>query len=230
MNDFLRLSLNPTETRPGITLLSILLVDDHEIVRKGIRELLQEHPDWKICGESGNGREAVRMASQLKPNIIVIDLSMPEMNGLEAIRQIKRACPEVEVLIYSVHESEQWICQSIEAGVRAYVMKSDAGKYLVEAVEALSRHEPFFTSKVCQFLLKILSKSDWNIPPPSLSAREREIIQMLAEGMANKEIASALCISVKTVETHRAAIKRKLGIASLADLVRYAINNHMVQP
>lgn len=211
-------------------MLNILIVDDHEMVRKGIRELVQEHTDWRICGESVNGREAVRMASQLKPNIVVIDLSMPEMNGLEAIRQIRNACAEVEILIYSVHDSEQLIGQSIEAGARAYVVKSEAGKYLIEAIEALSRHEPFFTSKACESLLKIVNRADWNVHVNSLSAREREIVKMLAEGMANKEIAAELCISVKTVETHRAAIKRKLGITSLAHLVRYAISNHLVQP
>jgi DNA-binding NarL/FixJ family response regulator len=213
-----------------VGLVSIFLADDHEVVRNGIRELLQDYPDWTVCGESDNGRETVRLAIQLKPHIVIIDLCMPEMNGLEATRQIRSVCPETEVLIYSVQESEQWIRQSIEAGARAYILKTDPGKYLVEAIEALSRHEPFFTSRACQILLNTLLKSHRDLPLPALTGREREIIQMLAEGKANKEIAGTLCISVKTVETHRAAIKRKLSITSLAQLVRYAIRNHLVQP
>jgi len=213
-----------------VNLLNIFLADDHEVIRKGIRELLQEHPGWRVCGESGSGRETVRLVAQLTPDIAVIDLCMPEMNGLEATRQIKRACPQVEVLVYSVQENEQLICESIEAGARAYILKADTGKCLVEAVEALSRHEPFFTSRACETLLKNFLRSRWDVPVLLLTGREREIIQMLAEGKANKEIAKALCISVKTVETHRATIKRKLGISSLAHLVRYAIHHHLVQP
>jgi len=209
----------------------ILLADDHELVRKGIRALLEAHAGWEVCGEASNGRDAVKLAAQLNPRIAVLDLEMPELNGLEATRQIKKGCPEVEVLIYSMHESEQVIREAIAAGARAYVLKSDAGQHLIEAVEALSRHKPFFTSKASETLLDSFLKS-WpeNAAPQVLTDREREVVQLLAEGKVNKEVASTLCISVKTVETHRAAIMRKLGINSVVELVHYAVRNNLVKP
>jgi DNA-binding NarL/FixJ family response regulator len=211
--------------------IRILLADDHDVVRKGIRALLEAHAGWEVCGEASNGREAVKLAAKLTPQIAVLDLEMPELNGLEATRQIKKELPEIEVLIYSMHESEQVIRDAIGAGARAYVLKSDAGQHLVEAVEALSRHKPFFTAKASETLLESFLKSHREaVAPPVLTAREREVVQLLAEGRVNKEVASALCISAKTVETHRAAIMRKLGINSVVELVHYAIRNNLVKP
>ena len=211
--------------------LQILLADDHELVRKGIRTLLETQSGWEVCGEASNGREAVKLAAHLNPQIAVLDLEMPELNGLEATRQIKKSLPEAEVLIYSMHESEQLIREAIAAGARAYVLKSDAGQQLVHAVEALSRHKPFFTSKASETLLESFLKS-WpeEAAASVLTDREREIVQLLAEAKANKEVASALGISVKTVETHRSAIMRKLGVNSIVDLVHYAIRNNLVKP
>ncbi|HEX2522758.1 MAG TPA: response regulator transcription factor [Terriglobia bacterium] len=212
-------------------MLSILLADDHDVVRRGLRAMLDSHPGWQVCGEAVNGRQAVKLAGELKPQVAVLDLEMPELNGLEATRQIKKELPNVEVLIYTMFETERLIRDVIAAGARGYVLKSDAGQHLIEAIEALSRHKPFFTAKASETLLDNFLKSPQKDAESSvLTDREREIVQLLAEGKANKEIASILGISVKTVETHRAAIMRKTEINSIVELVHYAIRNNLVKP
>lgn len=214
-------------------MVRILLADDHDIVRRGLRDQLSQHDGWEICGEAANGREAVRMASKLEPDVAVIDLSMPELNGLEATRQIRRDLPNTEVLIFTMHETEQLIREVLSAGARGYVLKSDAGLHLTSAVEALANGKPFFTSKVSEALLdaflKSSAKPDEGSVFRALTEREREIVQMLAEGKSNKEIANKLSISVKTVETHRATVMRKLDINSIVELVHYAIRNQLVE-
>jgi DNA-binding NarL/FixJ family response regulator len=208
-----------------------LLADDHDVVRRGLRAMLDSHPGWQVCGEAVNGRQAVKLAGELKPQVAVLDLEMPELNGLEATRQIKKELPNVEVLIYTMFETERLIRDVIAAGARGYVLKSDAGQHLIEAIEALSRHKPFFTAKASETLLDNFLKSPQKDAESSvLTDREREIVQLLAEGKANKEIASILGISVKTVETHRAAIMRKTEINSIVELVHYAIRNNLVKP
>jgi len=173
------------------------------------------------------------LALALKPDVVVLDLSMPELNGLEATRQIRRELPRTEVLIFTMHETEQLIREVLAAGARGYVLKSDAGLHLNQAVEALSHHKPFFTAKVSQALLDAFLKSDAKPDEGSvfrtLTSREREIVQMLAEGRSNKQIANKLSISVKTVETHRATVMRKLEINSIVELVHYAIRNQLVE-
>ena len=212
-------------------MLRILLADDHGVVRKGLRAMLDAHPGWQVCGEASNGRQAVKLALELKPQIAVLDLEMPDLNGLEATRQIKKDLPSVEVLIYTMFETERLIRDVIGAGARAYILKSDAGQQLIEAVEALSLHKPFFTAKASETLLDSFLKSPQKGPDNSvLTDREREIVQLLAEGKVNKEVASTLGISVKTVETHRAAVMRKLEINSIVELVHYAIRNNLVKP
>jgi DNA-binding NarL/FixJ family response regulator len=193
--------------------------------------MLESHPGWEVCAEASNGRTAVKLAQQLKPNIAVIDLELPDLNGLEATRQIKKDLPEVEVLIYTMYETEELIRKVLAAGARGYVLKSDAGQHLTEAVEALSRHKLFLTPVASETVLESFLKSTRHEREDSvLTNREREIVQLLAEAKANKEIAAALCISVKTVETHRASIMRKLGINSIVALVHYAIRNNLVGP
>lgn len=215
-------------------MLRILLVDDHDVVRQGLRKILEARQGWVVCGEASDGREAVEMALKLRPDVAVIDLMMPGFNGLEATRQIRSELPNTEVLVFTMHESEELIHEALTAGARGYVLKTGAGRQLVEAIETLSRHQPFFAPSVSATLLNTYleqgSEREGVAAFKTLTRREITVVQMLAEGKANKDIAAALGISVKTVETHRAAVMRKLGLHSVADLVRYAIRNHLIQP
>ncbi len=213
----------------------ILVADDHEVVRGGLRTLLESQPGWEVCGEAGTGREALQKAKQLKPDVIVLDITMPDLDGLQATRQILRAAPKAEVLILSMHESEQVVREVLDAGARGYVMKSDAARDLVAAVDALGRHKPFFSAKVSELILRDFldrhgESSTYDPHPAALTPREREIIQLLSEGKSNKEVAASLGISSKTVQVHRTNLMRKLGLHSLTDLVHYAIRNNIVQP
>jgi DNA-binding NarL/FixJ family response regulator len=214
----------------------LLIADDHEIVRRGLRATLESRPGWTVCGEAVNGREAVRMAATLRPDIVIMDLTMPEMNGLEATRLIRKQLPQVEVLILTMHESEQLFHEVLAAGARSYILKSDAGNAIFQAVESLRHHRPFFTSRVSEALLHsyLDPSSDHELgalsPSEVLTPRERQIVQLIAEGKSTKEVAIALRISVKTAETHRTNLMRKLDIHSVSEIVRYAIRNQIVQP
>jgi DNA-binding NarL/FixJ family response regulator len=214
--------------------LRILVADDHEVVRQGMRALLEVHPGWEVCAEAANGREAIELAKQTKPDVVVMDLSMPELNGLEATREIVKALPKTEVLILTLHESEQLVRRVVESGARAYVLKSDAGRSLVEGVAALSRHKGFFSSNVATLVVESHLKDGTSTGRTKrngdlLTPREREVVQLLAEGKSNKEIAVTLGLSVHTAETHRSNIMRKLGTHSLSGLIRYALRNKIVQ-
>jgi DNA-binding NarL/FixJ family response regulator len=214
-----------------MTSLRIVVVDDHAVVRRGVRALLETQPGWEIVGEAATGRDAVEFAKQLQPDIIVMDLSLPELNGLEATRLILKESPRTEVLVLTMHHSEELVRNVLQAGARAYVLKSDADHSLVAAVESLSQHKPFLTSTVTEFMLDDYihrAEADGG-SHTAVTPREREIIQLLAEGKSNKETASVLNVSVKTVEAHRANIMRKLRLRSVSDLVRYAIRNKIVQ-
>lgn len=215
-------------------MIRILVADDHEVVRKGLVGLLAHRPDWQVCAEAANGREAVKLATRFRPNVAILDLSMPELNGLEATRQIRHEVPETEVLVFSMYENEQFVRDLFSAGARGYVLKSDVATQLLTAVETVAHHKPFFTSdvaeKVLEGFLKLGELVDESAGPGLLTAREREIVQLLAESKSNKEVATILGISVKTVQTHRAAIMRKLGINSVVQLVHYAIRNNLVSP
>jgi DNA-binding NarL/FixJ family response regulator len=219
-----------------MTAVRILVADDHEVVRQGLRTLLQTQPGWEVAWEAGTGREAVEIAKRVKPDVNVLDLSMPDMNGLEATRQILGHDSQSEVLILTMHESEQLIRDVLDAGARGYVLKSDAGRDLVAAVDALRQHKLFFTSKVASMVLaeylkvKRESRNGSSSSSSLLSPREREIVQLLAEGKTNKEVSVTLNISIKTAETHRHHIMQKLELRSIADLVHYAIRNHIVAP
>ncbi len=214
-----------------MTALRILVADDHEVVRRGVRVLLEAHPGWQICDEAVEGRDAVEKAGRLRPEVVILDIGMPLLNGLEAARQIRKVSPESEVLILTMHESEQVIREVLAAGARGYVLKSDAGRSLVKAVEALSRHKTFFTSSVAEFVLQSFLDGQGKTREPSpLTQREREVIQLLAEGKGNKEVANTLGIGVRTAETHRTNIMRKLDCHSFSDLVRYAIRNSIITP
>jgi DNA-binding NarL/FixJ family response regulator len=209
----------------------ILIADDHELIRRGLVSALADRPEWSIVAEAADGRQACEMAAQLTPDIAVLDLTMPELNGLDVTRQLRVSTPKTRILIVTAHESEQLIRDVLDAGAMGYVLKSDAGRVLVQAIEALLDERPFFTSKVARFVLEgYLRSGEDSVTQAAvaLSPRERHIVQLLAEGNNNKEVARALQLSVKTVETHRSNIMRKMEFGSLADLVRYAIRNKIV--
>lgn len=209
----------------------ILIADDHEVVRRGLTAQLSHNPAWIVAAEATNGRDAVEQALQVKPDLIVLDLSMPQLNGLSAARRILAADPAARILILTVHESEQLAREVLAAGALGYVLKSDAGRALIAALEALIDGRPYFTSKVGRMVLEgyLRAPAPEIATQPVLSARELEVVQLLAEGKSNKDVAKALGISVKTAETHRSNIMRKTGFASLADLVRYAVRNGIIE-
>src|SRR5881398_4269985 len=213
--------------------LRVLVADDHEIVRKGVCALITSHPGWEVCGEASDGREAVRKVAQLKPDIVILDIGMPSLNGLEATRQILHQNPRAKVLILTLHDSDQVVREVLNAGARGFLLKSDAARDLVAAVEALRRDKTYFTSKVAAMVLEGYLKGGTPgaaITPGRnrLTPREREIVQLLAEGKSTKEVAVALGLSVKTAETHRSNIMRKLQLHSVSDLVLYAVRNNIV--
>jgi DNA-binding NarL/FixJ family response regulator len=206
----------------------ILIADDHGIVRKGLRALLQSKRGWKICAEVSNGRQAVEKAQALKPDVAILDISMPQLNGIEALRQIRKLSPGTETLILSMHRSEKLVRDAIEAGARGYLAKDDADNNLLAAVEALRLHQSYFTSKIAMAAAREKAAPAGKSRRSMLTPRQREIIQLLAEGKSNKEVASILNISVKTAETHRANIMMRLDLHSFADLMHYAIRNDII--
>ncbi|HEY0803190.1 MAG TPA: response regulator transcription factor, partial [Steroidobacteraceae bacterium] len=210
--------------------IRILIADDHELFRRGVAAELIQVPGWVVVAEAVNGRDAVAMADELKPDIVVLDLTMPVLNGLEAARRIISAEPSARILILTAHESEQLVREVLSAGARGYVLKSDAGRILVAALQAVLDGRSFFTTNVARMVLDGYLRSEPRdaVALPALSSREREIVQLLAEGNSNKDIARALKISVKTAETHRSNIMRKMAFESLPQLVRHAIRNNII--
>ena len=214
--------------------LRILVADDHDVMREGTRAVIERQPGWELCGLAATGREAVAQAILLQPDIVIMDMTMPELNGLDAAVQIKRRLPGTEILMFTGHETDELIREAFQAGVKSFIFKSEAHTYLVEAIESLSRHKPFFTNRVSEILFAdILNRSpkgtNGTQPGQRLSAREREIVQLLAEGKTNKEVGDVLGISVRTAETHRASVLRKLSLDSVAGLVRYAVRNKIIE-
>jgi DNA-binding NarL/FixJ family response regulator len=213
--------------------LRILIADDHELVRHGIRGILQAQRGWRIVGEAENGREAVEKIKKLKPDIAILDVSMPELDGLQATCQIQEVSPGTKVVILTMHESDQMVRRVMAAGARGYALKSDLAACLVRAVKNVAEGKRFLTPKVSEVVLEGFlrigdqgqrTERSQNRP----TSREAEIIRLLAEGKANKEIAATLGITVRTVETHRAKIMLKLGLHSLTELIHYAIRHKMV--
>lgn len=215
----------------------ILVADDHAVVRRGLRGLLEAQLGWRVCGEACNGLEAIEKAKQLKPDVVILDISMPELNGLDAASLILAAVPQTQILILTMHSSNELIERVLEVGARGYVLKSEAERDLVAAVDALTQNKPFFSPLVSEFMLDHFQRTgEQRIPeegtatPRSLTSREREVTQLLAEGKSNKETAEKLGISVRTVESHRARIMEKLECESFGDLVRYAVRKRLVNP
>jgi DNA-binding NarL/FixJ family response regulator len=213
--------------------LCILVADDHELVRRGIRGLLRAPHGWKVVGEAANGREAIEKANKLKPDVAIVDLTMPDLDGLQATRKIREESPATKVVVLTMHESDQMVRRVLDAGALGYVLKSDLATHLVKAVKDVSRGKLFLTPKVSDIVLKCFLKTG-NQPDAAEQSqarptpREVEIIRLVAKGKANKEIAAQLGITVRTVETHRAKIMNKLGLHSVAELIHYAIRNKIV--
>jgi DNA-binding NarL/FixJ family response regulator len=216
---------NPIKT------IRILIADDHDIVRQGLRSLLESHKAWTICGEAATGAETIEKSKRLKPDVVILDVNMPKANGAEVTREIRQALPDTEVLVLTMDESPQVMHDLLLAGARGYVFKSDVGKDITKAVEMLSRHEHFFTSQVADVMYRTYIASGDNqraqVRSP-LTTRQKEVVRLLAEGKSNKEAAAALNISVKTVETHRHQIMRRLHMNSFSELVRYAVREGLV--
>lgn len=213
--------------------LRILVADDHEIVRKGLVSLIKSQPAWEVCAEADNGRQAVELAKQLRPEIVILDIGMPTLNGLEATRQILRENPQTRVLILTITDTDQAIRAVLDAGARGFLLKSDAARDLVSAIDALQYNKTFFTARVAEMVLSgyrgTHGSPKKDLLLPNLTSREREVIQLLAEGRSTKEVASHLDLSVKTAETHRSNIMRKLGLHSVSELVLYAVRNNIIQ-
>jgi len=215
--------------------LRILVADDHQLFRDGVRVLLQSRAGWEVCGEASTGCEAVAQAKELLPDIVILDISMPDLNGVDAARRIRIASKNTEILILSMHYSDQLIREIVDAGAKGYILKTDSDRDLLIAIEALARHKQFFTSKATEMVeSETSSRGAAKKIPQSfrdrVTSREREIIQLLCEGKKNKEIASLLSISIKTVETHRTNAMRKLEVHNTSELVRYAVRNQIVEP
>jgi len=216
-------------------MLRILIADDHDVARRGIRSLLESHSGWQVCGEAKDGREAIELARTANADLILLDIGMPNLNGLEAARQILATNPDALILILTMHDTDQVVREVLRAGARGFLLKSDAGRDLIAAVEALQQQRTFFTTKVSQMVLNGFLNRDPQEDEDSynegnlLTSREREVIQLLAEGKTSKEVAVTLKLSVKTAETHRTNLMRKLDLHSVADLTRYAVRNGIVQ-
>jgi len=215
--------------------LRILIADDHEALRQGVRAAIEQQSGWEVCGIATNGREAVELANELKPDIVVLDLVLPELNGLDALKRIKRSLPNTEAVIFTAHSEENSIQQAFAAGAKSFISKPEPLSSLIDALRSAAEHKPFFTKKVSEVVFSRFGgtgahEREAGSSIDRLSAREREIVQLLTDGKSNKEVANALVLSVRTVEAHRASLFRKLGIDSIAELVRCAIRNHLIEP
>jgi two-component system, NarL family, response regulator NreC len=212
--------------------LRILLGDDHTLLRQGLRKILQERPDWEVVAEAGDGRDAVRQALAVQPNIAILDIGMPLMNGIEATRQIVRRRPDIHVLILSMHANEAYIIQALKAGAKGYLLKDSADTELIRGVEVIASGKSFFSPEVAKVMLdnyvRHLAEKGIADRFDTLSEREREIFQLVAEGRSNKEIAELLSVSPATIETHRAHVLQKLDVHNTAELVLYAVRRGVI--
>jgi DNA-binding NarL/FixJ family response regulator len=211
-------------------MIRILIADDHDIVRCGLRRLIEAQADWKVVAEAGDGKEALSKAVETKPDVAVLDYSMPLINGLETTRQIRARLPNTEVLIFSVHDCEVRIQDCLRAGARGYVLKSDVGRELIDAIELLASHKPFFTPRASEILLDCVLRQGPNPSLSPLSDREQLLVQLIADGQTHKEIGDRLNVSVSLVEAVRAKLMRKLGLSSSAGIVLYAVRSGLVEP
>ncbi|EDY18753.1 two component transcriptional regulator, LuxR family [Chthoniobacter flavus Ellin428] len=213
--------------------IRILLVDDHAVVRNGVRFVIEKQPGWEICGEAQTGREGVTAAKELKPDVVIQDITLPELSGMEVLRQVKKALPDTEVIMFTAHEMEDLVHQVFDAGGRSYLLKTDDPSHLIEAIRAAAEHKAYFTPRVSQIILRRLqsgSMGERPAPGNSLTSREREAVKFIAEGRTNKELADVLGVSLRTAESHRAAVMQKLGLKTIGELIRYALRNGIIEP
>jgi len=208
----------------------IILVDDHDAIRRGVRQLVETKPYYQMIGEAADGRVALELASETRPDIAIIDYSLPRLNGLDLSHALRRELPRIEILLYTMHDCEEIILDALRSGVRGLLLKSDPAEHLISALDALSLRRPYFSSTISETLLEQFLGSKPQPAASALTHREREVVQQVAEGHINKQIAARLSVSVKTVETHRANAMRKLKLRTAADLVRYTVRNQLIQP
>jgi two-component system response regulator NreC len=212
--------------------IRVLLADDHRMMREGIRALLERHQDIDVVAEANDGREAVRLATTVCPDVVVLDISMPMLNGIEATRQIRRDCPESRILILTVHESERYVGQLLMAGANGYIIKRAAGEELVAAIRAVHRGEAFLHPSIAKVVIedyvRHLRDGGGLVASDVLTDREREVLQLIAEGYTNREIAEMLHLSIKTVQNHRSKIMKKLDLHDRGDLIKYAIQQGII--
>lgn len=207
-----------------------VIADDHEVVRSGLRAIIESRPNWTVSGEAADGEQAIALLLKVRPDVGIVDYSMPAMNGVEVVRRMKSMQVRTEVLILTMHDDEELLTQAIMMGVRGILFKSDAGKYLVSAIESLLDGRAYFTGILLEKLLNDYQANKCNRSAAVLTSREQNIVQLIGEGHTNRSIGSILRISVKTVETHRASAMRKIGVSSTAELVRYGIRKRLVAP
>ncbi len=211
-------------------MLRILIADDHEIVRKGVRDVIEGCPGWKVVAEASDGQQALELAIKENPDIAVLDVSLPTINGVALTRRLRKECPNVRILLFTMHDDDETVSTGLAAGARGYVLKSDSEDHLEAAISALGANRPYFSSPVSELLLDAAMNERKRSRLESFTVRELEVAQLIAEGNGNKQIARRLDISIKTVETHRAAAMRKAGVRTAAELVRFAIKHNLIQP
>jgi len=211
-------------------MLRILLADDHAIIRKGLRNVIESHPGWEVCGEASDGRRALDIALRERPDIAVLDVAMPGLDGIELTRRLQLECPSVRVLLFTTRDDAATVSRGLAAGARGYVLKTDSERHLEDAIAALEANQPYLSSLVADRVRAGAASERRPSPPTGFTARELEVARLVAEGNSNKQIARRLNIGVKTVESHRAAAMRKAGVHTAAELVRFAIRQNLIQP
>jgi DNA-binding NarL/FixJ family response regulator len=210
-------------------MLRILIADDHEIVRKGVRDVIEAHPGWMVCAEASDGQKALELALKEKPGVAVLDVSLPSLNGIALTRRLRKECPSIRVLLFTMHDDDETVSGGLAAGARGYVLKSDSESHLENAISALHANRLYFSSPVSELLLDAALNERKRSRLESFTIRELEVAQLIAEGNGNKQIARLLNISIKTVESHRAAAMRKAGVRTAAEFVRFAIKHNIIQ-
>jgi DNA-binding NarL/FixJ family response regulator len=210
-------------------MIRVLIADDHEIVRRGVRDIIEAHPGWEVCGETASGSDVLELALEKKPNVAVLDVTLPGLNGIAVTRQLRRAAPDTEVLLFTMHDDDETISGGLAAGARAYLLKTEGHDHLVAAISALGAHRPYFSPVVSELLLEAAVHDRKKSRLESFTVRELEVAQLIAEGESNKRIARRLDISIKTVESHRASAMRKAGVRTAAEFVRFAIKHNLIE-